>query len=183
MYNLHYDYDDDCESLEKTAHTDLKMYVIADKYNMHFLEEQAFDEFKKSVERWTIQSIKSAQEKVVEIITTAYESSASDICRVIVGRLAELDIHKHHRDVPKLLELNLTIAEFGVDLIKSLGQPKSQSANIQDCPQLAFHCICGVSFRSSKIPSPLSQGASNSSYACPCCSLKLPASVWYQRII
>lgn len=177
MYKLRYYHDNDAPSNEEAVQIDLTMFIIADKYNISSLQDLSTDEFMDSVQHWSLDTIKNAQEKVAEIISTAYDSSASKLCDILVARMVELDVYKHHRDVPKMLELNLTVPEYGIDLIKALGENKAQHGVSEDGFRTYSCQGCGAEFGTAEI----NKLTTFDSYECPLCGRRYGAMVWRRR--
>lgn len=88
MYTLKYSILD----IPSEAIAHLRLYVLADKYDISPLKGDALGKFNTAIGEWDAEFVQVETDVVCDVITKAYESAASPLCERIVSKIASTQV-------------------------------------------------------------------------------------------
>lgn len=129
-------------------HVDVRMFIIADYFDIDSLEDKAFEKLKQDVSGWTLEVVKTKQTLVVNAIQTAYAGRASRVCALITDKLVSLGAMTETRG--RLVELIEEHPAFGQDSVMKMAKALSLERKSRTPNQMTYRCpkiACGAVFK------------------------------------
>ena len=154
---------------------DVRIYGLADMFDIAALKETALAKFKQDISAWDVKFVKAHQALIVDTIRAAYDGPYPSICEPLVHKLVGLCGRSEDVTAP-LLDLIEEIPTFGKDLAKQMTKALAKNKRIKRPDERRYVCPsmgewCKATFRA-RI------GESMETVTCYACQASFPASKW-----
>lgn len=125
MYTFDYSLDGDTVP-NALAH--LRMFALADKYDILSLQNRAFRNFRTAVGGWNANSVQRETKLVCDITSKAYESSAAPLCERLISKINSIQVlGTNSKTATSILKLFESFPDFGKDLARHMSRPRSEA--------------------------------------------------------
>ena len=119
MYTLTYEYAGDPEGPD----VDIKMYAMADMYDMDALKQLALDNFRSKIECLDLDLARKNSVAVCETIHAAYEAAAQPLCDLLVSQILAIKVlAQEDLTAERIFGCVDAIPQLGKDIIKAMSK-------------------------------------------------------------